>query len=129
VAQPLLGMHKPDSKRYHRNNTMLVLTESSPIDTSLLPSLYMTVICACLLKFMSSTQKCDEVRPCRWIERLALYDRAKQGGVLKTAWHVCFEQVEHPYDVGDTVLIKGELYRVKKISLLYTMFLHVNGEK
>jgi len=37
--------------------------------------------------------------------------------------------VEHPYDVGDTVLIKTELYRVKKISLLYTEFIQINGER
>ncbi len=27
---------------------------------------------------------------------------------------------EHPYDVGDMILVKGELMRVKRISLMYT---------
>lgn len=33
---------------------------------------------------------------------------------------VLFLFFEHPYDVGDMILVKGELMRVKRISLMYT---------
>ncbi len=35
--------------------------------------------------------------------------------------------IEHPFDVGDNVALNGDVYRVKKISLLYTGGLQVVG--
>ncbi|KAG2492831.1 hypothetical protein HYH03_008986 [Edaphochlamys debaryana] len=37
--------------------------------------------------------------------------------------------VIHPYDVGDCILVGVEMYRVKKISLLYTDMVRSNGER
>lgn len=50
------------------------------------------------------------------------------GNAVKNMFEsMLFLFVEHAYDVGDNILINGEIYRVKKITLLYTELVQVNG--
>ncbi|GFR52225.1 hypothetical protein Agub_g14676, partial [Astrephomene gubernaculifera] len=37
--------------------------------------------------------------------------------------------ITHPYDVGDCILVGADMYRVKKISLLFTDLVRANGER
>lgn len=37
--------------------------------------------------------------------------------------------VEHAYDVGDNILLNSEIHRIKKITLLYTEMITLNGER
>ena len=49
------------------------------------------------------------------------------GSLQEVTTSIIFVFAKHPFDVGDTVIIKDECYQVKEIKLLSTVFLDTNS--